>query len=94
MRKLKITEDDLINGWMVKYHGLSLAEAYERQPWTNEKEFYDRYPVTQEQHDEWREWMYATLTKETKLPRKYVERSGSFIYLNCSPKIKKDDRPD
>ena len=92
MRKLNLTEEYLINGWMVKFHGLTLEEAWNKDPWIDSKEFYDRYAVTQEQHDEWREWMIKTIVKESKLPRNYVERSASLIYLNCSPNIKKDDR--
>jgi hypothetical protein len=92
MKKPKLTADNIINWWLKKYHNTTLEEAYAKEPWTDSRVFYERYPVTKEQHDEWHEWMITALMKDTKMSRKYVERSSPFIYLNCAPNIKEEDQ--
>lgn len=80
-------ERDLINKWMVDYHGITIEDAYAKEPWTDSRDFYRRYPCTQEQHDAWREWLLQTLMKHYKVTRKWAERNVGLIYLNTSPSV-------
>jgi len=88
MKKEPLTEEMLIDKWLQDYHGITLRYAYEQQPWTNSRDFYARYPVTQEQHDEWREWLLQTIMKHYRMKRKVAERNIALIYLNTSPLVK------
>ena len=72
---------------MVECHGITIEEAYAKESWTNSRDFYLRYPVTDEQHDLWREWLIQTLMKHTGMSRKYVERQMWVIYLNTAPTV-------
>ena len=102
--KAKITEADLINWWLDKYHGTNLDQVvidnpewdekkYSKEGWGElrglfSRQFYDKYQVTQEQHDEWNEWAIKAIAKNTGMSLKYVKQSWGFTYLNVSPKIK------
>jgi hypothetical protein len=44
--------------------------------------------VTQEQHDEWREWLVQTIMKHYRMKRKVAERNMGLIYLNTSPMVR------
>jgi hypothetical protein len=94
MKKPKITETDLINGWLEKYHNTTIDKVLEENPtWKDNpqehtREFYDKYPVTQEQHDEWVEWAKETLRKTLRKSKKYIDRSWWSVYLNVAPTIK------
>lgn len=93
MRKKKeLTEEMLINWWLVKYHNTTLEEIHKEHPnWTS-KEFYAAFPVTDKQHDEWHDWMLKELQKYFKYSKKYVQRSSWAIYLNTAPSIKNDKK--
>lgn len=54
------------------------------------REFYKKYPVTEKQHDEWKEWLIKTLIKKSKMSRKFVERNIWGIYLDTAPNVIKD----
>ena len=86
-KKKQISEADLINLWMVKYHGITIEDAFEKDPWTNSRDFYARYKCTQEQHDAWVIEAKKFIRDNMKLTIKYVDRSWPLIYLNCSPQI-------
>ena len=86
-KKKKLSEMDLINLWMKKYYNTTVEEEYEKNPWKESKEFYDRYPCTQEQHDEWEVEAKKIFKKEFKLSNYMVNRYWGFTYLNTSPKI-------
>ena len=86
-KKPQITETDLINLWMEKYHGITIEKAYEIEPWIDPRGFYARYKCTQEQHDAWVIEAKKFIRDNMKLTIKYVDRSWPLIYLNCSPQI-------
>jgi len=95
--KQKLTADDILNWWLAKYHNTSIDRVFKDHPeWDvhskdwNSRVFYEAYPVTQEQHDEWYEWVITTLMKEKGMGRKNTERNFSFVYLNTAPSVKKD----
>jgi hypothetical protein len=89
MNRKPLTWEMLIDKWLQDYHGTTLKYAYAAQPWTDSRDFYARYPVTQEQHDEWREWLVKTIMKHYRMRRKVAERNIGLIYLNTSPIVKK-----
>lgn len=86
--------DKLVNGWL-KYHNTTLDEVRKNYDENDPKiaaKFLKDYAVTQQQHDEWYEWMKKTVAKEMKLSKKYVERGCWAIYLNTSPMVKEYER--
>lgn len=89
----KLTQDDLINKWLGDYHNTSLTQVLEENPeWAADPEkhtrdFYQKYQVTQAQHDEWHSWMIDTIAKDFKCSKKYARRSSWAIYLNTAPNI-------
>lgn len=96
MRKRKeLTEKDIINYWLEKYHNTNMDKiASEHPDWRNDNPeynsciFYEAYPVTQEQHDEWRAWLLKKLMWFTGMGKKYCERAMWAVYLNTAPNIK------
>jgi hypothetical protein len=88
--KKEPTIEDMIDGWLKPYHNTTLAQV--DKEWVGEKdsrEFYKKYAVTQEQHDEWYEWAIDTLSKHFKWSKKFTRKQFCFDYLNCSPTVKK-----
>lgn len=85
----ELTETDLINMWMVPCHGLTIEQAYENDPWTESRTFYERYKVTQQQHDDWNEKAKERFRKELKLSKSMIDRHWGFTYLNASPTVAK-----
>jgi len=87
-RKKELTEEMIVNWWLSKYHNTTLDEVFNKHPdWTN-VEFYPAFEVTQEQHDEWYEWMIKELMKYFHCGKKYAQKNSWIIYLNTSPSIK------
>jgi len=91
--KAKLTEEDVINWWLEKYHDTNLDKVKEEHPeWAKDPEkhtrdFYAAYMVTEEQHDEWKEWLITTLMKQLRQSRRYIERGLWSVYLNTSPSV-------
>jgi len=86
-----MTEEYLINGWLQKYHGITVAELMEKEPeLVKTSDWYRKYEVTNEQHDEWYEWAIKELQEYYGGSKKYIKRSFAFGYLNCSPSVKKE----
>jgi hypothetical protein len=91
MRRKPLTENDLINWWLQKYHNTTLEEVFKEHPdWTH-RDFYPAYAVTQEQHDEWRKWALKECADYFRLGKKYAEKAFAFIYLNTSPAVKDEN---
>lgn len=97
MRKT-VDEKDLVNWWLEKYHNTNIDKVLEENPEWKEnpqehtREFYEKYKVTQEQHDEWEKWAKEHIRKVTKYPKKMIDKGWWAVYLNCSPSIiLKDD---
>ena len=95
MKNKLLSERDLIDWWLGKFHQTTLTEVESQHPeWMAEPEkythdFYEEYAVTQEQHDEWEKWATATLKKQTGRSGIYFQRSWAWVYLNVAPEIKK-----
>lgn len=87
MKKLK-TEDliEIVDYWFKKTYGKSVMELSEEERMS--KDFYSKYPVTQELHDEWNDWAIEYCRKKLKCSKRYVERGFWSLYLNLSPSVK------
>jgi len=93
MKTPKITEEDLINLWLEKYHNTNIETILEENPTWKEnpnehtREFYEKYKVTQEQHDEWVIEAKELLRVKLRRSKKYIDKTWWSVYLNCSPSI-------
>jgi hypothetical protein len=83
-----LSEEYFINYWLKKWHNTSIEELLVTDPDIHSGSWYKKYPVTQEQHDEWHEWALGVLMNKFKCGRKKAERGFSFTYLNVAPTIK------
>jgi len=94
----KVNPDDLVNWWLDKYHNTNLTKVLEHNPeWKDNpsnhaRDFYQKYSVTQKQHDEWQEWAKEHVRKITKLGKKMVDRGWVWIYLDCAPNVREDEQ--
>lgn len=89
----KLTYEYLINGWLVKHHGITVKELVKKEPeLVKRSEWFLHYPVTQQQHDEWYDWAVSKLGKNLRMSKIQVKRYFQMDYLNVSPAIKKDDK--
>ena len=84
------TGDEIINWWLVPYHGTTIEEIFEKHPEYAEdnRKFYQDYAITQEQHDEWYDLTIERLSKSLRWSKKMTKREFSFPYLNLSPTVK------
>jgi hypothetical protein len=93
MKRKELTGDYLMNGWLVKYHGITIAELIEKEPELMKTSgWYLKYAVTQEQHDEWYEWAIKEVMKYYRYSRKVAVKQFTFPYLNLAPAVK-DEKP-
>ena len=84
----KPTADDLIEWWLYRYHGLTIAELKKIHTLKelSSPDWYKKYAVTEKQHDKWEAWA------EKKLIRTGVIKKGQswgMLYLDTAPAIKK-----
>lgn len=92
-RKLPNIEE-LLNLWLEKYHNITLQQVKDTHPeWMDKPEehsrdFYTKYAVTQEQHDEWEKEAKELLRKKYKISKWMINKGWWAIYLNCSPSVK------
>jgi hypothetical protein len=93
-KKKELTEAMLINWWLEKYHNTNIDEVQKLHPdWTwdnpdyNSRQFYETYPCTHAQHDEWYAWAIDAFAKFQGLGKKYAERGFCLIYLNTAPMV-------
>jgi len=90
----KISSDELINWWLEKYHNTNVDKIlkenpeWEKNPEEHTREFYKKYEVTEEQHDEWHKWAISTIAKKYKWSKEYARKQFAFPYLNVAPSIK------
>ena len=93
-RRKLLTADDLYNGWLVPFHGITVKWLVENEPeLIKTPEWYKKYAVTQDQHDLWYEWAITEICKYYKYSRKLAKRNFSMEYLNISPSVIKTETP-
>jgi len=87
MRK-KIDPNEIYNYWL-KFHNTTVEDVIKKHPkLTKTSEWFKKYKVTQEQHDDWEKWCFNYVKNITKLPKKTIKRLWWTIYLNYAPSVK------
>jgi len=90
MKKSELTEEFIIEGWLKKYHGITVKEMIKKHPMLCKSgDWHKKYLVTQVQHDEWYNWAIDIISKTLKMSKKTTKRRFALNYLNCAPNIKK-----
>lgn len=92
MKRKTLTEEEIINAWLVPAYGITVQEVKKAHPRLSSKGFYAKYPVTKEQHDTWRLWLLKKLMWYQGLGKRYAERSMWATYLNTAPLKKKEKK--
>lgn len=89
MKKSEITSEFIMNYWLKKYHNIDIDWLMKNESeLIKSSDWYKKYAVTQEQHDEWYNWAIDTMSKTFKLSKTTVKRRFAFDYLNLSPSVK------
>jgi hypothetical protein len=92
---MKLTEDIIRDWWLKKFHNTTSEEVVKKYPeQCKTPSWFKLYPVTQQQHDEWHEWMLGALQKEWRCSKKYIRKYSWAIYLQLAPNVKEDDMAD
>lgn len=81
-----LSQEELIDLWLVPVHGVRFEEAVQTKEQGDT--FYDDYPVTKGQHDEWDEVASAFVRRKLRITKDYATRIKWSWYLNTAPKIK------
>ena len=90
MRK-QLGEDEFYNAWLEPCHGITVEWLRENEAeLIKTADWYKKYAVSQEQHDEWYEWSIKRLMTYYRWSRKMAVKQFCFPYLNVSPSVKKD----
>jgi hypothetical protein len=88
MKKSEITSEFIMDYWLKKYHNITVAWLLENEPeLIKSPDWYEKYAVTQEQHDEWYNWAIDIIAKTFRLSKKTTKRNFVFDYLNLSPSV-------
>lgn len=91
-RTSKLTRTDVINWWLQKYFNTNASEVAEKYPEeVKTPEWFKLFPVTQEQHDEWYDWVISELSKRLRYSKVRIKKRFAFDYLDCAPYITKTD---
>ena len=92
--KAKLTETEIIDWWLDKYHNTNLDKVkrdhpeWEKDPEKHSRDFYQTYAVTTEQHNEWYDWFIKRVMKHYKIGKKRAIKDTAIDYLNVSPTVK------
>ncbi len=84
------TETELRDLWLQKYHNTNTAEIIVKYPKEilESPKWFELYPCTQEQSDEWKKECKQLLNKKFKIPKYIVERSWPYVQLQLAPYVK------
>ena len=98
--KSTVTTEYFLDWWLDKYHNTNPEKVLEDHPeWAeaieagkfDSREFYEAYPVTKEQHDEWHEWAISEVMRIFGYSKKRARQIFAFTYLNCAPNYGMED---
>jgi len=84
----KVSKEDLLNGWL-KYHNTTVDEVISKHPKEvlESPDWFNLYPVTQVQHEEWLAWAKEYTKKKTGVRGTRFDRAWWMVYLDVSPKV-------
>ena len=85
--KKELTQTDIINWWLKKFHNTSIEEVTKKHNWNenDSREFYEVYSVTEEQYKEFEDYFYNEVPKLLKISKKRWKRDSWLAYLNTAP---------
>lgn len=98
MKKIEITEEDIINWWLSEFHNTNLEEVKEAHPqWAKNPQkhtraFYEKYSITEEQYKEFEIYFYKTLPKKLGITQKYWRKGSWIIFFNTAPTKKNEKK--
>lgn len=89
-KKREISSEMIMDTWLVKYHNITYKEAIKEMgvnPYDKDctRNFYSKYTVTQEQHDEWLKEVKPVLRKKFNMSEKSFDSAFALTYLNIAP---------
>lgn len=88
-KRKELNAADFYNWWLQKYHNTTVQEIMEKEPeLAKTPDWYKKYAVTQEQHDEWLEWAIQTIMNHYNWKRDRARKEFCFSYLNIAPSVK------
>jgi hypothetical protein len=88
-KRKELNTADFYNWWLSKYHNTTVEEIMEKEPeLCTTVDWYKKYSVSPEQHDEWYEWAINTIADHFRCSKKTAKRMFCFDYLNVAPSIK------
>jgi hypothetical protein len=90
--KNDLSGEDLINLWLIPIHNEMIQVLFKNNPNITSDEFYDTYPVTQQQHDEWYDQCIDLVRKKFRISKKVAKRKFAWTYLNAAPKVLIDQK--
>lgn len=94
MKRPKLTRTDVINWWLQKYFNTNASEVAIKYPEeVKTAGWFELFPVTQEQHDEWYDWVISESSKDFRCSRARIKKRFAFDYLDCAPHIIKTSQP-
>jgi len=77
----KITYNDLINLWLYPAYGLKIEQVEIKDA----RDFYEKFPVTKEQYDQWEKEAKELLHKSFRFSKRYIDRAWPMTSLDCAP---------
>jgi hypothetical protein len=86
----KVNGDDLLNGWLKKYHNTTVEEVAKNYPpeVIQSPKWFKLFPVTQQEHDEWEKWALDYIRGVTRLSKRAIAKGWPLVYLDTAPYVK------
>ncbi len=86
---MKLTREELIELWLIPYHGLTVKELIEKEPaqFLKTDEWFKKYAVTKQQHDDWYDAAIKLITKRLRTSQKAAKRWFTLDYLDIAPSV-------
>lgn len=86
------TREELLDLWLVKYHNITAKEVAEKYPEEGKSsKWFELFPCTQEQSDEWVKEAKQLFRKKYKVSKWMLEKGWPLIFLDCAPYVKRED---
>lgn len=87
-----VSGEELLDWWLFKYHYTNSKEVAKKYPEeVKSPNWFKMFPVTQEQHDEWKSWAMSHIKKVTKLPKAFIKSTWWSVELDCAPYVKEKE---
>jgi len=89
-KKVELTAEYFMDYWLMKGHNITTQWLIENESeLIKTSDWYKKYAVSPELHDEWYEWAISEIMKRYRCSKKYARRQFCFEYLNVAPSVKK-----